>query len=171
MSSHPYRFKNKISYERYLNSATITNLKALCKEANLLQEPQTDRMGYPLIGFLHRSKLEPDPYVVVASISYKPGKREESLDSWSPIVSSIERDAKEVYTYLLLADSQDENLLWSIERFQNQDYQRQVHVKRKDVLQNMVLQKDIREPGGLHHWHWTQIGEVHENIEDGPAYS
>jgi quinol monooxygenase YgiN len=101
---------------------------------------------------------------VLATIRFKPGTREKGIAMFGKIAEAVQREAKDVLSYIYFADAIDETLMWSFERFSSEDFKKQVHVKREDILRNMALQQDIRTANGLHHWYWTQIGEVQEDI-------
>ncbi len=79
---------------------------------------------------------------------------------FSTIADSVEIEENQTYTYLFNEDAQDKGLMWSFERYIDEDYLRQTHIKREDIQKNFKLQQGMRQPGGLHHWYWTQIAEV-----------
>lgn len=155
-------FKDKGCYEQYLRSEMVTALRQRCEELCLLDRPQDDRVLTARTGFLNKpGQFCQDPYVVLATIRFRPEGRQQGIDMFRPIADRIKRETTEVYSYIHLADTLDETLLWSFERFANEAFLRGVHVKREDILNNMRLQQGIRTPNGLHHWYWKQVGEMH----------
>jgi hypothetical protein len=77
------------------------------------------------------------------------------------ITKAVELEEPGAYTYLFSADVHDEGLLWAFERHENEEHLRNVHVPREDVQKNWKEQNEIREPGGLHHYYWKQVLEMH----------
>ena len=152
-----------MTYKRYCDSPVMGNLRAFCQEMDLLQVPQRDHLVYPDSGFAHRKTFCSDPYVVSASILYKPGSRAAGLALWSNITASVEQAEEHTYTYLFLADAEDENVVWSFERYENQKYLRDIHIASDAIQQNIEHQKDMRVPGGLHHHYWQQLAELHSS--------
>lgn len=153
------RFANKQSYQKYLLSSTIVNLKILCENNRLLQTSQVDRIVSPRAGFIRRLETHHDPCVVIASVRFKREQRKDGLALFSTIANAVEAEEKGAYTYLFMEDVEDEGLLWSFERYIDEQFLRETHIMRDDIQENIDLQKEMRQPGGLHHWYWKQIAE------------
>ncbi|OQV10592.1 hypothetical protein CLAIMM_14569 [Cladophialophora immunda] len=153
-------FKSRRAYLDYLQSPIMVKAKIHCENKRLLQTPQFDRLVSPLAGFIRREMTHSDPFVVVASVRFKPSRRVDGTRMFEKIAQAVEVEEPGAYTYMFMADAHDEGLMWNFERYEDEIYLRQIHAPRDDVQRNMRDQQDIRQPGGLHHWYWKQIAEV-----------
>jgi hypothetical protein len=111
-------------------------------------------------GFTHRRELveATDPVVVVASIRYEPGTRNEGVKHWSDVTKSVEELEKDTVTYCFLKSLADDNILFSFERYKSKEFFQEVHIPSENIQTNIKRQKDIRTPGGLSHRFWTEVG-------------
>jgi hypothetical protein len=111
-------------------------------------------------GFTHRPEISEasDPLVVVASIHYEPGTRNEGVKHWSDVTKSVAELEKDTGTYCFLKSLTDENILFSFERYKSKEFFQNVHVSSEAIQTNIKRQKDIRTPGGLSHRFWKEVG-------------
>ena len=111
-------------------------------------------------GFTHRPEIAEalDPLVVVASIRYEPGTRNEGVKHWSDVTKSVEELEKDTVTYCFLKSLTDENILFSFERYKSKEFFQDIHVPSEVIQANIKRQKDIRTPGGLIHRFWKEVG-------------
>ncbi|CAO2648205.1 Nn.00g074720.m01.CDS01 [Neocucurbitaria sp. VM-36] len=141
-------FKSRDAYDRYLASKARLTLDETCTKQNLLCEPQREQRLISAAGFPLRST---GPYSAVgihaamAKIQYAPGKRPEGIEHWKAVAASVAETEKEgTYTYWFLADPEDENVLYSLERYKDEAYLWDVHVPSKAIQENIANQKHIR---------------------------
>ena len=102
----------------------------------------------PFSGFHYRVKSElleqQGAHIICASLSYKPGTRNQGKEEWKKVASYVEASEEETYTYLLLEDVNGPDMLCSFERYVTEEFLWDVHVKSPALVHNMEAQKDIR---------------------------
>lgn len=141
-------FNSKEAYDRYIISAARSSLDELCTKQNLLRVPQREQRlitaaGFPLRPTGHRIPL--GNHVAMARINYAHGKRFEGIQHWKTVASSVEKTEQDgTYTYWFLADPEDENVLYSLERYKDEAYLWDVHVPSQAIQENIASQKHIR---------------------------
>ena len=162
------RFKDEQAYQRYLNNWEIVSIKVQCENKRLLQTAQSDRICHPIAGFIRRPETISDPFVVIASVRFKPGQRQGGFEQFGEIAKAVRVEEPETYTYIFSADTQDAGLMWNFERYTTEKFLREIHVARDDLKRNRVRQETTRQPGGLHHYYWKQIAEFQAGAELEP---
>jgi quinol monooxygenase YgiN len=78
-----------------------------------------------------------DPFICHASITYKPGKRDEALEGWKTVTSETQKNEPETLGYAIVKDQQNENVIQSFEVYSSQQYFKEVHVPSKAVQENV----------------------------------
>ncbi|KAF2025804.1 hypothetical protein EK21DRAFT_92915 [Setomelanomma holmii] len=141
-------FTSQKAYDAYLSSESKTTLDQVCVNEDLLREPQREHRLIPSTGFAFRSTglySAPGIHVAMAKINYAPGTRSQGIEQWQKVAASVEEYEKEgTHTYWFLADPKDGNVLYSLERYQDEKYLWDVHVPSLAIQQNMKNQKYIR---------------------------
>lgn len=119
-----------------------------CTDEELLIEPVRTQLLKSVAGFPYRGK---HPYsvagihVAMAKITYVPGKRSKGIEHWTNVAASVNKSEKEgTYSYWFLADPDDENVLYSMERYKDESYLWDVHVPSAAIQDNIKNQKNIR---------------------------
>ena len=83
---------------------------------------------------------------MMAKITYAPGTREEGIEHWREVAASVEDQEKEgTRAYWFLSDTEDKNILYSLELYKDKEYLWDVHVPSKAIQDNMAKQKEIRK--------------------------
>ena len=141
-------FKSREAYDGYSASSAKLTLDETCKKQNLLRSPHREQQLITAAGFPLRPTgphSAPGIHAAVAKIDYAPGKRSEGIQHWKSVAASVEETEKEgTYTYWFLADPEDENVLYSLERYQDEAYLWDVHVPSRAIQENIANQKHIR---------------------------
>ena len=141
-------FKSRKSYDEYLSGTARSQLDSLCAEHSLLREPQREQRLKTAAGFpLRSTKLHSgtNAHAVMAKIEYAPGTREEGVQHWQKVTASVEENEKDgTYTYWFLTDPENDQLLYSLERYRDEKYLWDVHVPSAAIQENIEKQKHIR---------------------------
>jgi quinol monooxygenase YgiN len=65
----------------------------------------------------------------MARIDYAPGTRSEGIEHWKHVATSVEaQEKKGTHTYWFLADPENDDVLYSLERYRDEKYLWDVHV-------------------------------------------
>lgn len=81
----------------------------------------------------------------MAKIQYAAGTRSQGIEHWKHVAASVEKTEKEgTHTYWFLTEPENENVLYSLERYKDAAYLWDVHVPSDAIQQNIQKQKDIR---------------------------
>ncbi|KAH7087225.1 hypothetical protein FB567DRAFT_62862 [Paraphoma chrysanthemicola] len=141
-------FNSRQDYGTYVGSEAKARLDESCNTRDLLREPQREQHLEPVAGFSLRPN-DPHPkigiHVAMARIQYAPGTRIEGIEHWKHVAASVAKEEEEgTYTYWFLADPEDEDVLYSLERYKDEKYLWDVHVPSKAIQENMKNQKHIR---------------------------
>ncbi|KAF1844967.1 uncharacterized protein K460DRAFT_405246 [Cucurbitaria berberidis CBS 394.84] len=141
-------FRSREAYDDYLGSTTKSTLDQICKTKDLLREPAREQHLNPVAGFPLRST---DPHsgsashAALAKIEYASAMRSKGIEFWKHVAKEVEENEKEgTYTYWFLADPEDENTLYSLERYRDEGYLWDVHVPSRAIQDNIKNQKHIR---------------------------
>jgi len=154
-------FKDEAIYRSYLESSLFRDLKETCEEKSLLRGPQRDEIVDLAGGYLYRPdqvETTSDPVVVIASIQYEPGTRDEGLTKWGITGKAVKKNEQDTFTYCFFKNTEDESKIYTFERYKTKDYLWEVHVPSDAIQQNIARQKDIRTQGGLVHSFWKEVG-------------
>ncbi|KAH7077025.1 hypothetical protein BKA63DRAFT_552824 [Paraphoma chrysanthemicola] len=135
-------------YSSYVGSEAKSKLDETCTTRNLLREPQREQHLEPVAGFALRPN---DPHsktgthAAMARIQYAPGTRIEGIERWKNVAASVATEEEGgTYTYWFLADPEDDDVLYSLERYKDEKYLWDVHVPSKAIQENIKNQKHIR---------------------------
>ncbi|PGH28175.1 hypothetical protein AJ80_00065 [Polytolypa hystricis UAMH7299] len=153
-------FSNIDAYKSYKSSSALTNLATLCREKDLLSSAQVDQVVVPKTGFAYRPTPPPSditPYIVTARVRYKPGLRPQGIKHWTETASAVEKHELDTYGYWFLADTDDEDVLWSFEIYKDKDFLWDVHVPSPPLVKNKEAQKDIRVAEALNLRFWKLV--------------
>ena len=140
-------FTSQEAYDAYLNSAAKSTLDQVCAQQNLLQEPQREQRLIPAAGFPLRSpglRLASGNHVALAKIDYVSGTRDEGIQHWSSVAAFVKESEEGTHTYWFLADPEDEDVLYTLERYRDEKYLWDTHVPSSAIQENKNKQKDIR---------------------------
>lgn len=131
----------------------------------MLRVPQRDEVVELGTGFIYRPDHQTDnisdPYVIIASIRYEPGTRDEGAKHWKRVTDAVDRLEKGTLSYCFVKSCEDENILFSLERYESKEYFQNVHIPSQAIAANIKVQKDIRTLGGLSHRFWKEVGNSH----------
>jgi quinol monooxygenase YgiN len=78
-----------------------------------------------------------DPYMAVASIEYKDGKRTEALEAWKHVASETEKNEPGTLSYGIYKDREHSGTVKTVEAYQSLEYFKDVHVPSTAVQENM----------------------------------
>lgn len=141
-------FRSREAYDAYLTSGPKTTLDETCAKKKLLRETQREQRLITVAGFplrLTGPHSAPGIHAAMAKIQYAAGKRAEGIEHWKRVAASVEETEKDgTYSYWFLADPEDENVLYSLERYKDEAYLWDVHVPSKAIQENIANQKHIR---------------------------
>ncbi|KAF2713318.1 hypothetical protein K504DRAFT_517307 [Pleomassaria siparia CBS 279.74] len=142
------RFATKTVHDDYLKSAARTSLQNLCRQDSLLRAPPLAQALRTAAGFSFRPpgpQSFPGIHAAMAKIQYAPGTRSHGIEHWKSVAASVDETEKEgTYTYWFLTDPEDEDVLFSLERYKSEEYLWNVHVPSAAIQDNIAKQKGIR---------------------------
>lgn len=78
-----------------------------------------------------------DPYIAVASIEYKDGKRAEALEGWKYVALETEKNETETLSYGIYKNREHSETVKTFEAYRSQEYFMGVHVKSAAVQENL----------------------------------
>jgi len=112
----------------------------------ILRAPVVDRHLESFAGFLCRfENVSPRSFAVLAELKYKSGKRAKGEPYWMDVANFSEANEPGTYSYLWSRDVEFDDVLWSFERYESEEYLWNTHVKDSEPVQRSLnLQKHIR---------------------------
>ena len=79
-----------------------------------------------------------DPYIAVASIEYKPGKRAEALEAWKHVASETQNNEADTLSYGVYRNREHAETVKTVEAYRSEKYFREVHVPSQAVQGNLA---------------------------------
>lgn len=89
-------------------------------------------------------KVQENPFVLLAKLSYKPDKFAEGLEGWKPVVTATEQNETGVLSYSVGKDVEHENRLTLVEAYESEKYLQDVHFKSKAVQRKLQEEDELR---------------------------
>jgi quinol monooxygenase YgiN len=84
-----------------------------------------------------------NPYIVFATLSYKPGTRDTGLEGFARVCKATEAESGTL-SYNILADNEDAEKIRTIEAYESESYLWDLHAKSEAVQGNAAATKDLR---------------------------
>jgi len=103
------------------------------------------------IGSFTKPEIEQqsDPWMVFATIDYKPGLTVESVLYWKAVIETSKNDEPGTFVYGILKTKEPSDSLYSLEAYESKEYLWDVHAKSGAIAENVKNTKDMRT--GLKH--------------------
>ena len=127
-------------------SPAVSTLIALFgSDPTLLQEAPKVHNLHPAASFTRPEvSRQENPYIVFATLDYKPGTRSQGVAGFSKVCKQTEKNEPGTLSYSILEDSENENLVKTLEVYESEKYLWDPHAKSKAVSENKEKDGSLR---------------------------
>jgi quinol monooxygenase YgiN len=117
-------------------------------EPTLFSGPGEVIYSQPVAAFTRASIAEAaDPYIVFATLDYKPGAAAEGLQGWKDVLEATEKNEPGTYAYMALRDNGKDkgNRLRMLEAYESEQYLWDVHCKSDITADKLDHEERLKE--------------------------
>lgn len=139
------RYTSQEACEKHMSWTPVLEFLEMCKAQPDLMSAAPEIWHSEEAASFIRPELgnQKDSLILLAKVSYKPGKIGEALEGWKPVVKHGQSNEPGVLTYAVAKGVEHEDRLTFVEVYENEKYLHEVH------MQSPALQQKIKEDESL----------------------